>query len=63
MSENPTLRRQTQLRLFRPEPKTPAWRMMPVDARREVKALLVLLLRENREARLEINRRQEARDE
>jgi len=63
MSKKPTRRRPTQLSLFRPLPKTPNWSTLPVDARREVKTLLVRLLREYREARLEIDRHEEARDE
>jgi len=63
MNRKPTLCRPTQLSLFRPQPKIPNWRVLPVDTRREVKVLLALLLREHRAARLEIDRRQEASNE
>ena len=63
MSEKPTTLRPTQLNLFRPEPKTPAWRTLPTAVRKEVKVLLARLFREHCEAHQKVSRVQEASDE
>ena len=37
-----------QLHLFRPQPKIPAWKTLPVDSRQRVTSLVARMLREHR---------------
>ena len=56
-------RRLNQLHLFRPRPKVPTWKTLPVDVRQKVTSLVARMLREHRAGLLGIRSKREGPDE
>ena len=63
MTKQPIRCRSTQLNLFRPRPKVPTWRALPVEVKKRVSSLLARMLREHQAGRLEVRNGRAVRDE